>query len=437
MYDFIIIGGGSAGCVLAHRLTANNNFEVCLIEAGSRDTNPLIHIPGGLFAILPSQILNWNFWTIPQKNCDNRIMYCPRGRTLGGSSSINAMCYVRGNATDYNHWAEMGNSGWGYSDVLPYFKKLENFCGSANEYHGTDGPLHVSESSHINPLTKVFLKAGIEAGYSLNKDFNGKNQEGIGYFHVAQTEGKRCSNATAYLRIAEKRKNLTIITNAHATRILFKDKRAIGVRYIQKGKTFDIFVKKEILLTSGAIGSPHLLLLSGVGPARQLAKQQIDLVHDLSGVGKNLQDHLDIHITCLEKTRLAISLHPFSWFYLLKNLFHYFFKKQGEFTSNFVTAGGFIKSNPTLSTPDLQWHFLPIYFTYHGQKLLPAMKHYAYTLLTCYLHPKSRGEITLKDANPFTPPDINPNYLAEKEDLTALIQGFKKIPRNTSPTGIY
>lgn len=426
MFDYIIVGGGSAGCVLANRLSEDVRHSVCLIEAGSKDTNPLIHMPGGIFAILPSQILNWNFWTTPQKNCNNRKMYCPRGRTLGGSSSINAMCYIRGNPRDYDQWAELGNSGWSYKEVLPYFKKLENFTLGENEFHGSGGPLNIVGPSYINPLTHAFLDAAKEAGYSINSDFNGKAQEGVGFYHMPQIKGKRCSNAVGYLRSADARKNLTIITRAQAVQILFKDKRAIGIRYIKNKKYIDIFAKKEVIIASGAIGSPHLLLLSGVGPIDELKKHRIEVIHPLPGVGKNLQDHLDIHITCLEKTRLGTSLHPSNWWNLIKNLFRYIFKKEGELTSNFVTGGGFLKSNVTQLTPDLQWHFIPIYFTDHGQKLLPAFKHYAYTLLTCYLHPKSRGEITLQSSDPLIPPNINPNYLDNNDDLDMLITGFKK-----------
>jgi len=426
MFDYIIVGGGSAGCVLANRLSENGKWKVCLLEAGPPDTNPFIRVPIGLIVVLRSKILNWKFWTVPQQYCANRRMFWPRGRTLGGSSSINAMCYIRGNPEDYDQWEQLGNPGWSYREVLPYFKKLENFEPGASAYHSVGGPLNVAHQRCVNPLVTAFVDAGKQAGYQVINDFNGEKQDGVGIFHVTQKDGQRCSNARAYLHAVMNRKNLTVMSNAHVSKILFAGKRAIGVRYDQKGSSVEISVSKEVILSAGTIASPQILLLSGIGPAAELNKHGIQQVHNLPGVGENLQDHLDIHITCLEKTRLAISLHP-AWLWRgVVNLFRYIFKHDGEFTSNAAEGGGFIKTTDNQNKPDLQWHFLPAVETYHAQDLRMMFKHYGYTLKTCILHPFSRGRITLKNTDPRQPPLIDPNYLSDNRDMETLVTGFKK-----------
>ncbi len=427
VYDFIIVGGGSAGCVLAHRLSENGKWQVCLIEAGPRDTNPFIRMPIGIIFVLRSRLLNWKFLTIPQPNCAHRKLFWPRGRTLGGSSSINAMCYSRGNPNDYDQWAQLGNEAWSYRDVLPYFLKLENFEPGTNAaYHHQGGPLNVTEHRYINPLVSVFVEAGKQAGYSVIDDFTAENQHGVGYFHVTQKNGQRCSNAHAYLRSAERRNNLTVITHAHVTKILFDGKRATGVRYYQHGRYVDVFARKEVILAAGSVGSPQLLLLSGVGPRAEIDKHAIQLIHDLPGVGENLQDHLDIHITYLEKTHHAISFHPRWWLRGVADGCKYLFGHKGEFTSNIAQGCGFIKTDASLSTPNLQWHFLPAVETRHAQDLRAVFRYYGYTLKTCLLHPKSRGRITLQSADPIAAPLIHPNYLADEQDLNRLVIGFKK-----------
>lgn len=426
MYDYIIVGGGSAGCVLANRLSADGRYQVCLLEAGPADRNPLIHVPAGIIPVIRSKTLNWHYWTAPDPGCDNRPLYWPRGRTLGGSSAINAMCYVRGNAWDYDHWAALGCTGWAYADVLPLFRRMEHFEPGADAYHGQGGPLNVAQARFVNPLMKAFVAAAQEAGHAPNGDFNGAQQDGVGYYHVMQKNGERCSNARAYLRPAEGRPNLTVLTGVNVTRVLFEGQRAVGVRYEQGGLYRDVFARREVVLSAGAIGSPQLLLLSGVGPRDELAHHGIAPVHILPGVGENLQDHLDIHITMLEKTRHAVSFHPRAWLRSLLDLFRYVFGRRGEFTSNYAQAGGFIKSDPAQSIPDLQWHFVPFIFSNHGHDLRPVFRHFAFTLMTCFLRPESRGRIRLASTDPHTPPLIEPRYLSTERDLEALVQGFKQ-----------
>lgn len=426
MFDYVIVGGGSAGCVLANRLSADAKTRVCLLEAGPADTSPFIHMPTGIIPVIRSKTLNWHFWTTPQKACADRPLYWPRGKTLGGSSSINAMCYIRGHAADYDHWASLGCEGWSYREVLPLFKLAENFEPGTDEFHGTGGPLNVARHRYINPLMNAFVQAAEQAGHRRNHDFNGAEQEGVGYYHVMQKDGERCSNARAYLKDIGHRENLTVITEAQATRVLFEGKRAVGVRYLRGGLYHEAYAAREVILSAGAIGSPHLLLLSGVGPAEELKAQGVEVVHDLPGVGRNLQDHLDIHITWLEKTRHAVSFHPRSLLRSLRDLFLYIFGRRGEFTSNYAQAGGFFKSDPSQAIPDLQWHFVPFVFSKHGHDLMPVLKHYAYTLMTCFLRPESRGSITLASGDPLAPPRIDANYLATERDLEALVSGFKK-----------
>jgi choline dehydrogenase-like flavoprotein len=430
-YDFVIVGGGSAGCVLANRLSASGKWQVLLLEAGPADRNPFIHIPAGIIPVIRSDKLNWKFWTTPQRNCGGRPMFWPRGRTLGGSSAINAMCYIRGHAWDYDHWASLGNEGWAYQDVLPYFRRGENFealdrVPGAREFHGSGGPLNVAEHRYVNPLMDAFVEAAQQAGYARTPDFNGAQQEGVGYYHVMQKDGQRCSNARAFLTPALNRPNLKVVTGAHAAKVLFENKRAVGVRYLRDGRYAEARAHREVILSAGTIGSPQLLLLSGVGPRAQIEPHGIPLVHELPGVGENLQDHLDIHVTWKEKTRHAITLHWTSLWRTLKGVFQYLFSgRSGELTSNLAQAGGFIKSDPAQPIPDLQWHIVPFIYSDHGQNLAPLFKHYAYTLLTCFLRPESRGSLRLASADPLAPPLIDANYLATPRDLEALVRGLK------------
>ncbi len=424
-YDYIIVGGGSAGCVLANRLSAGGKYQVCLLEAGPTDKSPLISMPGGVIALLRSKVLNWQFWTTPQKNLDSRPRYFPRGKTLGGSSSINAQVYIRGAAWDYDHWASLGNAGWSFSEVLPYFKSTEHHERGADEYHGVEGSLNVMLPEEKSPLSHTFVAAAQQAGHPFNPDFNGERQDGVGLYEVMQKGGQRCSNARAFLREAESRPNLTVLTDAPVTRILFEGKQAVGVRYQDKGRLTDLIARREVIVAAGAIGSPQVLMLSGIGPKSELEPHGIPVLHELPGVGQNLQDHLDILVSVREKTRLSMSFHPFSFFRTVVELFKYVFGKTGQFTSNVAEAGGFLKTRPQEPVPDLQLHFVPLANAYHALELKRLFK-YAYTLLICDLRPLSRGCVGLASADPLAPARIDPNYGAEPRDIDKLVIGIRK-----------
>jgi len=429
MYDYVIVGAGSAGCALAHRLSADGRHQVCLLEAGPGDKgNAFISTPGAVVPLVRGTFCNWKFWSEPQPHLDGRRLYLPRGKVLGGSSAINAMVNIRGNAWDYDHWASLGCEGWAYRDVLPYFRKCENFEGTVPEagmYHGRGGPLNVAERRFTNPLSRAFLAAAQAAGHPANPDFNGASQEGVGSYFVYQKDGERCSNARAYLRAAEARPNLTILTGAHATQVLLEGRRAVGVRYVRGGREHDVRARAEVILAAGAFQSPQLLLLSGIGPREELARHGIAQRHELPGVGENLQDHLDVLVETREKTRFGASLHPSSLWRTLVALFQYLFGRRGELTSNVAEVGGFLKSSPAEPIPDLQFHLVVAANTHHAQQLAPLFG-YAYSMHACVLRPKSRGSVTLRSADPLAPPRIQPNYCEAPEDFDKLVVAFKQ-----------
>ncbi|MCD9086281.1 choline dehydrogenase [Stenotrophomonas sp. SY1] len=420
-FDYIIVGAGSAGCVLANRLSADPQLRVLLIEAGPRDWHPFIHMPAGIARLVNNRRVNWSYDTEPEPALNNRRLWWPRGKVLGGSSSINAMCYVRGVPGDYDRWAQAGASGWDWNSVLPWFRHSEGNARGADALHGADGPLRVSDLRHVNPLTRAFLDAGQQAGHALNNDFNGPQHQGVGLYQVTQKDGARCSSAAAYLAPARHRPNLQVLTGAQVERIQIDNGRASGVVLRAGGQRQQLHATREVLLSAGAINSPQLLMLSGIGPAEHLRSHGIDVQLDQPGVGANLQDHLDI--CTLYRTVPGVSYDRASE---LKIGFDYFLRgHRGAGTSNVAEAGGFIRSRfAPDERADIQFHFVPAMLDNHGRHRLPGD---GYTLHACYLHPRSRGHIRLASNDPLAPARIHANYLGDAEgfDLKMMVEAAR------------
>jgi len=416
MYDYIIVGAGSAGCVLASRLTEDPNIKVLLLEAGEKDSHRDIHMPVA-FSKLFKTARDWAYYTEPEAQLANRNLYWPRGKMLGGSSSMNAMIYIRGHRHDYDQWRDLGNPGWGYSDVLPYFKKSENQERGASDYHGIGGPLRVSDLRCINPISEAFVEAAEQLGFKRNPDFNGDSQEGFGVYQVTQRQGRRNSAAVAFLRPARSRPNLTVRTNVQAFDILFEGKRAALVSFQENSGSAQARAERDIILCAGAIGSPQLLMLAGIGPAKHLRSVNIPVLCDLPGVGANLQDHPGVPVAyeCSQPITLASAES-------LANLVRYLAFKTGPLTSNVGEAGGFVKSSSGCVTPDLQYHFAPGYFVEHG---FQQIKEHGYTFGPTLVRPYSTGNITLRSSNPLDAPLIRANYFADSRDMQAMIEGLK------------
>jgi choline dehydrogenase len=420
-FDYIIVGAGSSGCLLANRLSAQSNHRILLLEAGGEDSDKSIHIPLA-FSKLFRSAFDWNDDSAPQVHMNNRRMYQPRGKVLGGSSSINAMIYIRGHRADYDQWAALGNNGWSYEDVLPYFRRFEQNLEFDDAYHGTSGELTVSRGRHHHRLSKLLLQAAAEAGYPLNSDFNGAVQEGFGFYQVTQRAGQRCSAAKAFLEPVRHRSNLTVATMATAHRILWEGKKAVGLEYEQDHQPIKAYAKREVILCAGSFNSPQLLMLSGVGPGEELQKQGIEVVHHLPGVGQNLQDHLlagCVYHTHLQNTLDSAERFPWSVRYLLQ----YLLWKKGVLSSNVAECGGFLRSQPELQAPDLQWHFSPGYFLRHGFDNPKTGNGLGLGMTLIYPH--SRGKVQLKTPDPKDRPDIDPNYLADERDIQTLIRGYR------------
>lgn len=425
--DYLIVGGGSAGCVLAARLSEDPQVQVALLEAGPPDTSVLIHCPAGLALLAKNGQANWAFQTEPQPGLGGRRGYQPRGKVLGGSSSVNAMIYARGHAADYDAWAAAGNPGWSWSEVLPYFRKAEHNERGADAFHGTGGPLNVMDLRSPNRFGPVFVEAGKQAGFPENRDFNGASQEGVGLYQVTHKNGERYSAAKAYLAPNRGRPNLQVITGAHATRVLLEGQRAVGVAYRHGGVDKQLRARREVLLSAGALLSPQLLMLSGIGPAAQLQAHGIPVRHELPGVGANLHDHVDV-VMVVDAPKLT-DLFGLSFrgaLNALKGIAEWRRERKGLLTTNFAEAGGFIRSAPEESIPDLQLHFVIGKLVDHGRKTVFG---HGYSCHVCLLRPRSRGSVTLHSADPLAPPRIDPNFLGDADDVRRLVRGFQVMRR--------
>ena len=416
-HDYVVVGAGSAGCVLASRLSEGGERSVLLLEAGGPDEKREIDIPAGFSDLFQTEV-DWNFHTAPQPELAERELYWPRGKVLGGSSSINAMIYVRGHPDDYDGWAEAGNEGWGWEEMLPYFKRAERNERFSDDLHGTGGPLNVADQRDPNELSETFVEAAAEVGHRRTDDFNDGTQEGVGLYQVTQKGGKRHSAAAAYLKPILERSNLEAVTHAHVTRVRFDGERAVGVEYEHEGERKRADAEEEVILCGGAVNSPQLLMLSGVGPADHLAEHGIDVVADRPGVGRNLQDHLNVGVVYECTEPISLSKAESLW-----NVAKYFLRKKGMLTSNVAEAGGFAKTDPDLDAPDVQFHFGPAYFVNHGFEEAPV--DHAFSAGAVQLRPESRGRITLASADPLDDPVIDPQYLTEERDWEVLLDGLE------------
>ncbi|HRD77076.1 MAG TPA: choline dehydrogenase [Hyphomicrobiaceae bacterium] len=422
IFDYVIVGAGSAGCALASRLSEDGRTRVALVEAGSRDTDPWIHIPAGYFRTMFNPAVTWQYGSGPEPFCDNRIVAWPRGRVLGGSSAINGLLYVRGQSQDYDMWRQLGNPGWAFKDVLPYFRRSEDQERGESELHGAGGPLGVSDVRMQNPLCEAYIAACVEAGIPATRDFNGVSQEGAGYYQLTVRNGRRCSSAVAYLNPARRRHNLRIITDAEVQAITFAGRRANGIRFVAGGAEKTVTATREVILCAGAIGSPQLLEVSGIGAPAVLKAAGVDVRHELPGVGENMQDHYQVRF--VYEMNVSESLNDV-WNKPLKQLkagVEYATKRTGILTIGAGVVGVFTQSRQGLDLPDIQFHMMPLSAERPGQGLHPFS---GVTASVCVLRPDARGHIHIRAPEFRVPPEIISNYLGTESDRAATLGGLK------------